>query len=217
MKVAGLGLWTPDYTNVASRRAGQARPQTEPALPPARVLRGTSLLTRMCIAAAQEAVTNSGFDARQVATVFGSAGGEIDIAGTQIEAMRRGEPLSPGRFKNSVHNTAAGIFSILNQNIGFTTAVAAGDCTFAAAMVEAEGLLASGWPQVVVCCGEEPVPSTLSAHCTECYAVAVAVAGGGTLHFAGDERVHPLRWLAQLDDSLLHAPNSRSISGPGTQ
>ena len=62
------------------------------------------------------------------ALVFGSCHGEMEIAVAQMEMFQEDKGLlSPARFKNSVHNTGAGMFSIAMINkrggAGKTTAM----------------------------------------------------------------------------------------------
>ena len=76
--------------------------------------------------------------------------------------MRTGDGvISPAMFKNSVHNTAAGVFSIAAKNKGFTTALAAGDHTLGASLFEAYGLLATGEKEVVIALADEQLPEPL--------------------------------------------------------
>ena len=122
--VKGLGLWTGDENppcKVVDSRLG----------------RGTSHITRMAIECVERAAVQARFDLSQISAVFGSALGELEIAIEQLDMMLSEEGIvSPARFKNSVHNTAAGVLSIASKNKNFTTALAAGDHTFSAALLE---------------------------------------------------------------------------------
>ncbi|MCA9583099.1 MAG: beta-ketoacyl synthase chain length factor, partial [Myxococcales bacterium] len=100
-----------------------------------------------------------------VATVFGSTHGEIQIAVEQMQMMHEGDgKISPARFKNSVHNTGAGIYSIATRNKGFTTSIAGGWETFANSLLEAQALLTAGHERVIVAVADEPIPVAMDAN-----------------------------------------------------
>ena len=160
----GRALWAPGYANLAAYLAGDAdEAVTKPPskLVGGRMKRGTSPMCRAAIEVVTQAAEDAGFDPAGCATVFGSYHGEIEIAFHQLEMMRDGDGIiSPARFKNSVHNTAAGLFTIGAKNTGFTTAIAGGPHTFALSLLEGWALVASGeHDQVVVSTTEEPLPS----------------------------------------------------------
>jgi hypothetical protein len=164
----GRGLFSPGVPNVATYLA---RAEDESAQRPGcdvvhpRMKRATSLLTQTSIEVITQAAREAGFALDACATVFGSEHGEIQIAIEQMQMMQEGSGIvSPARFKNSVHNTAAGLFSISTVNRGFTTAIAAGEHTFAMSLLEAWMLLADGEvEQVVVSIAEEPLPEPIHA------------------------------------------------------
>lgn len=189
----GRGLWSPGIPDVAAYLARRGDPSaadpadsTNPlAERPAcdvvhpRMKRATSLLTQTSIEVMTQAARDAGFALDQCATVFGSEHGEIQIAVEQMQMMQEGSGIvSPARFKNSVHNTAAGLFSISVVNRGFTTAIAAGEHTFAMSLLEAWMLLADGdVEQVVVSIAEEPLPEPIHDFAPH-VALGVAVALG---------------------------------------
>ncbi len=165
--VLGLGLWTPGFPDVASYLTGSADVTArEPVCAEvgSRLKRGTSVLTRAAVEVCGQALDDAGLDAAAVATVFGSAHGEMQIALDQMDMMREGdEVVSPFRFKNSVHNTAGGLFSIAADNRGFTTAIAGGAETLPMALLEALAWLEDGDVPVVVVVADESLPPPLDA------------------------------------------------------
>jgi hypothetical protein len=148
--VKGLGLWI-----------GAGNPPCS--VVDSRLGRGTSHITRMAIEVVERAGTAAKFDLSKVATVFGSALGELEIAIEQLEMMLSEEGIvSPARFKNSVHNTAAGVLSIATKNRGFTTALAAGDHSLPAALLEAILVLEDGLAtEAVAAVADESPPEPL--------------------------------------------------------
>lgn len=165
--VVGRGLWSPGYPTLASWLAGQRDDRVaEPAcaLVPSRARRGTSILTRSAVDAAGQAIADASLDASDVALVFGSAHGEMQIAIDQMDMMREGDGvISPARFKNSVHNTAAGLLSIATKNRGFATAIAAGDETVATSLLEAWMVVQDGDCSAVLVVADEALPPPLDA------------------------------------------------------
>lgn len=166
--VEGWGLWAPGFPNAEawlSRRRDELARKPPVEIVASRMKRATSVCTR----AAVEVVTQAGRDAAwpldSFATVFGSRHGEIQIAIEQMVMMQEDSGVvSPARFKNSVHNTASGLFSIAAQNREFTTALAAGPQTFAMALLEATTLLATGAAdRVVVAITDEPLPAPIDS------------------------------------------------------
>ena len=69
--------------------------------------------------------------------VFASQHGELSYTVSLLRSLAAREPLSPNAFSLSVHNGAAGLFSILRGDRSESTALAAGDETLGAALAEA--------------------------------------------------------------------------------
>lgn len=162
--VAGCGLWTPGYPTVAAWRAKASEETGKPAakIVPSRLRRHLSVLTRMQVECVSQAGETAGFDLSTTPTVFGSALGEIQIAVAQMKMMKIDEGIvSPAYFKNSVHNTAGGAFSIAAKNRGFTTAMAGGDQTLATVLLEAFALINTDETDVVAVVGDEALPEPL--------------------------------------------------------
>lgn len=69
--------------------------------------------------------------------IFCSQHGEIGHTVALLEAITQQEMLSPSSFSQSVHNTASGLFTIIQNNTIPVTSIAAGKTTFLAGMIEA--------------------------------------------------------------------------------
>ncbi|MBL4687070.1 MAG: beta-ketoacyl synthase chain length factor [Nannocystaceae bacterium] len=152
-----------NVAGVAVVRSGSDETKPDLSGYPSRLMRGTSLLTRMCAHVAHTALAGSGADPSTIPAVFASGHGELNIAIEQLAMMVTGDgKISPARFKNSVHNTSAGIFSIAHENKGMSTSLAAGPLTVAYALLEAFGILEDGATEVLVVVGDEAVPQPLS-------------------------------------------------------
>ena len=99
--------------------------------------------------------------------VFASRYGDIARSVALLGDLARGEPLSPSSFSTSVHNAIAAMFSIARQDRTAYTAVAAGEETVEAAIVEALGYLTEGATEVVVVSYDESLPSPFDAFSSE--------------------------------------------------
>ncbi len=186
----GHALWTPGFNSLAALLAGEEN--TELKRPPialveSRMKRATSLMTRMAVECVAGALTDANIPLSEAATLFGSTHGEIQIAVDQMVMMRDGEgQISPARFKNSVHNTAAGLFSIAAKNRGFTTAIAAGADTFAMTLLEGLALLQTGEAHhAVVSICDEALPDPIhpyAPHGPAAIALALSTEGEAGTH-----------------------------------
>ncbi len=182
LTIAGASLWTPGYADPAAfarRERDDAIRKPTATLLPARLRRRTSLLTRMVAEVFAQAAELASVERGEAGVVFASAFGEIQTTGTLLSALTRdpGDPLSPVRFHNSVHNTPTGYVSIATANRGFNTALAAGRGSVAMALLEAATVLAAGrCDSVVVAIAEEPLPAPLDASCDRYAPLAVGLA-----------------------------------------
>lgn len=161
--VAGMGVHVPGFPDLASWQ----KREPKAALPSGSLLdkhskRRASEFTKALADAYGEALQAAQLPAATVASVFGSALGEVSTMISLLEQMwREGGALSPMRFAGSVHNAAAGVVSIGTKNTGFTTSLGADHDTPAMALMEAIGLVLSTGEPVIVACGDEAAPSDL--------------------------------------------------------
>lgn len=126
---------------------------------PAMVRRRLSPLGRTALQAAFEVHV----PAADVPVVFGSRYGDAGRSLELLAELVRGEPLSPTAFGLSVHNAIGAMYAIIRGDRANHVAVAAGDATPAAALIEAAGLLADGAPEVLVVHCEAPLPEPYAA------------------------------------------------------
>lgn len=163
--VVGWGVFVPGFATLADWLAGRASAlHAAPvgAIVPLRDRRRASPLSRALADAHGGAVARAGFDPSQVASVFGSALGEVStMIGLLDQMWSEGTPLSPMKFATSVHNAAAGVISIATANRGFTTSLGADYDTPAMGLFEGIAFVASRGEPVVVCCGDEAPPDDL--------------------------------------------------------
>lgn len=117
--------------------------------------RRLSRLSRLLLAVAKPCVDAA---VGRYQLVFANRHGELTTTVQLLQSLAQGETPSPMGFSLSVHNTAAGLYSIACADRAPATALAAGSQTLFAALVEAQALLASGVESVVVAYAEEPLP-----------------------------------------------------------
>jgi hypothetical protein len=161
--VLGTGVWLPGFPDLNAWLAGSAGEEVPPsgAIIERRSRRRSSQFTRALSDSYEQALSASGLEPSEVASVFGSALGEVStMVGLLDQMWRETGPLSPMAFAMSVHNAAAGVVSISTANRGYTTSSGADFDTPAMGLVEAFGLLDQG-ASVLVVVGDESVPEKL--------------------------------------------------------
>lgn len=145
----GIGLLSPGLEGWANGREvlvgarslssnSFPEPEPAPALLPANERRRSTASVRWAVHVAQEAMAQSSLDPRNVATVFASSGGEMDVLDQLCRALTTPERIiSPTLFHQSVHNTAAGYWGIATRCQQSSTALSCYDDSCAAGLLEA--------------------------------------------------------------------------------
>jgi hypothetical protein len=170
--VNGVGVFGPGLPDWARARAVLAgiqayEPMTiaPPAadLLPATERRRTTTSTRVALAVAQQALAGVNVDPRGLPTVFATSSGNPDILHDLCAMLAAGDTqISPTKFHNSVHNAAAGYFSIALGSQTGSTSICAHDATAAAGLLEAvTQVIASNGPLLLVSY-DMPYPFPLS-------------------------------------------------------
>jgi Beta-ketoacyl synthase, N-terminal domain len=171
--VRGVGLLGPGFSDWASGApvlTGDAPYQPSAtvlpvpqALPPAE-RRRTGATVKLAIGVAQQAVAGAAIDPARLAAVFASSSGDGTICHEICETLATDDrQISPTRFHNSVHNAAAGYWSIATGATAASSAVCAYDASFAAGLLEALTQIAVGGAPVLLVAYETPYPEPLHA------------------------------------------------------
>lgn len=144
-RVEGIGFWAtgrPDWASwsgsadVAASPAARARPVASVLGPTERRRAPDSVALAIDVAA--QACRAAGRDPAQLRSVFASMHGDLSITDYMCSTLARDPAgLSPTRFHNSVHNAAAGYWTIGTGCHEPYTAVAAGVCTAGEGLLEA--------------------------------------------------------------------------------
>jgi len=144
--IEGIGFWASGLPGWDAARAfvadGSLPPH--PPLKPAPQLLAPNERRRapdsvaLALEVAQAACAMAGRDPRMLASVFASMHGDLGITDYICETLATAaETLSPTKFHNSVHNAAAGYWTIGTGCMAATTAISAYDCSFAQGLLEA--------------------------------------------------------------------------------
>jgi hypothetical protein len=145
--VAGVGLvgpglsgWPDAREKLRGTAAYEARPTALPeatALPPPERRRAGTVI-KLALAVGAEAAADAGIDPATLPSVFSSSGGDGDNCHAICAALASADrQLSPTRFHNSVHNAAAGYWSIAHRATAAFNALCGFDASFAAGLLEA--------------------------------------------------------------------------------
>jgi len=229
--VEGVGLAGPGLQGWARSRPVLAG--TEPYRPaptavaasellPAAERRRTGVPVKVALAVGQEAFASAGRDAAATAAVFASSGGDCDNVHQVCEALAAPErPVSPTRFHNSVHNVAAGYWSIASGARAASTSLSCHDASLAAGLLEAAGQIAVEGIPVALIAYDQPYPEPL--HSTRPVAAIFGVAlvlaparTGRALAALDVEFVSRGAGATRMDDAALEAlrsgvPAARSL------
>ena len=191
VSVAGVGLLGPGLPGWEASRAvlaGVAPWQPgEVVLPPPAILsaterRRTGPVARLALAVASEAAAASGLPAASLRPVFGSGNGDSVTVCAILDALVRSDGLvSPTQFHNSVHNAAAGYWSIGTGSGRPATCLGCYDWTFGAALMKAVAECAAEREPVLLCLYDAPMPSPLDVKrpTTGLFGAAVVLAPDG--------------------------------------
>lgn len=153
--IEGVGFWTrgiPDWH--AARRfvaigelPADAPSKPSPQLLPANERRRAPESVAVALEVAQAACNDAGRDPKTLASIFASTDGDLPITDYICATLRDApDTLSPTKFHNSVHNAAAGYWTIGQGCMAPSTALSAFSRTFAQGLLEALVNLACGEP-----------------------------------------------------------------------
>jgi hypothetical protein len=145
--VHGVALWAPrlpgwpvaaDILRGVAPAPEQPAPRPAPALLAPTERRRAPDTVAIALEVAARACEHAGADPRALPSVFACTEGDLAISDYMSETLARTPTLvSPTRFHNSVHNAAAGYWSIGTGSVQPYTALTAHRYTFGAGLLEA--------------------------------------------------------------------------------
>jgi hypothetical protein len=191
-QVEGIGLlgpglegWTSSTALLEGRSPYIPQPTVLPTpdgLPPAE-RRRLGRVVKLALGVGMQATANAGADPATLAAVFASSGGDGYNCHEICQALSLEERLiSPTRFHNSVHNAAAGYWSIATGSRAASNAVCAYDASFAAGLLEAVTQVVVDQARVLLVAydAQYPPPLFVKRPIPEAFGVALVLAPVGT-------------------------------------
>ncbi len=190
----GVGAWGPSFSNwpdlssrilnlTNSEYDSELTPKApKPEIIPANERRRSPLAVKIAVETSWQAIQDADIPASNLACVFGSGLGDTEITDYMCRVLAtESKQLSPTKFHNSVHNAAAGYWTISTQSTKAANSIAAYHNTAGLALLE-------GMSQCVF--DNEPVLITLfdtKAHsvyqdifdCTMPFSAALVIAPEG--------------------------------------
>ena len=169
--IEGIGLLGPGLTNWPGGQAilcGQQpyHPQKtllpSPTLLPPAERRRSGAIVKLTLATGLEAIAAAGLNAADLSTVFSSSGGDGENCHAICEMLASHDrKISPTRFHNSVHNAAAGYWSIATGAMASSSVLCAFDASFGAGLLEALAQVAADDKRTVLLACDTVYPQPL--------------------------------------------------------
>jgi len=171
--VAGIGVLGPGLHNwpqasaiLSGKQPYAAEPTVLPMpanLPPAE-RRRTGRVVKLALGVALEATAHADADPKQTPSVFSSSGGDGHICHEICLALAAPtREVSPTRFSNSVHNVAAGYWSIATGSMTESNVLCAFDASFVAGLLDAMTQIAVDRQSVLFVAYDTEYPPPLHA------------------------------------------------------
>jgi len=135
----GLDSWPAAAAVLSGQRTYEPRPTVlpMPTILAAAERRRTGRVVKLALAVGLEATSRAAADPKQLASVFSSSGGDGHNCHELCQALAlEGREISPTRFANSVHNAAAGYWSIGTGAMTESNVLCAFDASFTAGLLE---------------------------------------------------------------------------------
>ena len=146
LEIEDWAFWSPesriptDWLRIGELpNAGPVEAQPPDDLVPPVHRRRMSMLSKLAVQVALEASRRATPDF----IVFASQHGELARTRELLTSIAAGTELSPASFSQSVHNTSAGLYTIVAKSRAPASSIAAGASTFAYGWIEAEVYLAA--------------------------------------------------------------------------
>jgi hypothetical protein len=177
----GLDGWTGSVALLEGRSPYIPQPTVLPVpdgLPPAE-RRRIGRVVKLALGVGLQALSKAGLDPAALPAVFASSGGDGQNCHEICQALSLDDRMiSPTRFHNSVHNAAAGYWSIATGSTAAANALCAFDASFAAGLLEAITQVAVDQTRVLLVAydAEYPMPLFTKRPIPEAFGVAFVLA-----------------------------------------
>lgn len=217
-RIEGIGFWAdrlPSWELARAFARGGALPATatrpSPQLLAANERRRAPQTVAVALEAGLAACTAAGRDPATLPSVFVSTHGDLAITDYMCSTLAsQPRSLSPTRFHNSVHNAAAGYWTIGTGAMQPATAISAMDASFAQGLLEALVLLAGGEEAVLLVAYDAGASGPLGEQ-----APSVGLLGGALVLSEGGPETGPVlqATLADGDPSPADGPLALHAAG----
>ncbi len=194
IKIQAYASWAPSMEEDTAWQSwsGHALPDDNGSSPDVRFVdallrRRLGRLARMALHVANQVATGH----ESLPAIFASRHGELSRTVNMLHALAADEAPSPAAFSLSVHNSAAGIFSIARNDPAPSTALAAGEETLLWALLEATiRLAATPDSSILLVYADEPLPGEYQDFDTaseSAHALALLLQPGEGIHLEWNE------------------------------
>lgn len=194
INISAHAAWAPGQGEEAAWRSwtGHALPEDDGSAPEVRHIdallrRRLGRLSRMALHVANQVAAKQ----PSLPTIFASRHGELNRTVAILHDLAADAPPSPTAFSLSVHNSAAGIFSIVRGDTSPSAALAAGDETLLWALLDAAvRLTANPAETFLLVYADEPFPPEYRAFSQpfeSAHALALLLRSGEGLHLNWSE------------------------------
>ena len=148
----------------------------KPTLLPANERRRATNTVRLAFRVCEEACREYMDEVSTFASVFASSGGDYDVIDAICRVLGESDrSVSPTQFHNSVHNAAAGYWSIATRSMQGSTSLSAFNCSFAGGLLEAGTLISQQKKSILLAAYDTtpPQPIAQKHHIQHPFAVAL--------------------------------------------
>lgn len=169
--IEGIGLLGPGLTGWSSSRAILSGLQPyqpsktlipAPELLPAAERRRASDIVKLTLATSLEAIAAAGLYTENLPSVFSFSNGDGVNCHTICEMLASDDrQISPTRFHNSVHNAAAGYWSIATETMATSSVLCAFDASFGAGLLDALTQVVVDNTRCILMASDTPYPEPM--------------------------------------------------------
>ncbi len=215
---SGMADWQEARTILRSAGAqpSDRLPKVAPSWLPAIERRRANTTSRLAVAAAMQAVRDVPLaEVARTPTVFSSADGDGEVLTTMLAALAQPKvALSPTLFHNSVFNAPPGYWGLAAQSNAASTAVSAGNASFAAGLREAHAqIIATQAPVLYIACDvTRSIVFRGAANAAAPFACALRLLPADAGERASGQRLDG--WSVDMDEDGANA--ERMIDLPGS-
>jgi hypothetical protein len=161
----GLDGWAASRPILAGAQPYLPRP-VQPAAPSLlgpNERRRAGAAVRLALHLAQQASERAGIAPGSIPSVFATSNSDGVVMHAILETLAAGAPVSPTQFHNSVHNAAAGYWSIATGSRQPTSSLSGHDATAAVALLKAAAAVQVEQEPVLLCIYEVPMVAPLAS------------------------------------------------------